>query len=292
MKLPQFLYPLVLVAGLAACTTAGTPDVSEMSFSEKPLIGKFIWHDLITEDIGAATRFYSGLFGWTFEESTGARGNDYTLAKSGGVYVAGIVPMAPPADGSDISRWLPYASVGDVDAAVRRTTERGGTVAVSVRDVSLGRVAAIIDPQGAVIGLASSDIGDPDDATTAAKPGRVVWTELLASDVDAAAVFYSAVVGYQTKTIERRGGEYVMLENDGIRRAGIFHNPMDGWEPEWLTFFAVSDPAAVAARVESLGGEVLIAPTPEVREGTLALVTDPSGAVLALQKWPLQTGSL
>ena len=292
MKLPRFLRSLLLVGGLAACTTTGGPDLSGMSFSEDPLIGKFIWYDLITEDIDAAKQFYSGLFDWTFEETTGPRGNDYVLAKSGNVYVAGLVPMAEPADGTDISRWLPFVSVDDVDAAVARSTAGGGRVAASARDVPLGRVAAIIDPQGAVIGLASSDIGDPDDATTAAKPGRVVWTELLASDVDAAAVFYSAVVGYQTKTIERRGGEYVMLENDGIRRAGIFRNPMDGWEPEWLTFFAVSDPAAVAARVESLGGEVLIAPTPEVREGTLALVTDPSGAVLALQKWPLQTGSL
>ena len=32
------------------------------------------------------------------------------------------------------------------------------------------------------------------------------------------------------------------------------------------------------------GGRVLLEPTPEVREGTMALLTDPTGAVLALQK--------
>ncbi len=148
-------------------------------------------------------------------------------------------------------------------------------------------MAAIIDGQGAVVGLARSRIGDPDDATTAGRPGRAVWTELLASDVDAAASFYRELVGYDVDTIKRRGGEYVMLQSDGLDRAGIMHNPMEDWEPEWLTYFAVTDPAAVAARVESLGGKVLIAPSPEVREGTLALIADPSGAVLALQKWPL-----
>jgi hypothetical protein len=48
----------------------------------------------------------------------------------------------------------------------------------------------------------------------------------------------------------------------------------------------VADPAAAAARAESLGGRILLAPSPEVREGTIAIVADPSGAILALQKWP------
>ncbi len=287
MKLPRVLSVWLLLGGLAACTTTGTPDLSGMSFSEKPLIGKFVWHDLITEDMEAVKRFYSGLFGWTFEQSSGARGNDYTLAKSGGVYVAGMVPMATPADGSNISRWLPFVSVDDVDAAVARSTAAGGRIAAPARDLPLGRVAAIIDGQGAVVGLARSRIGDPDDGTTAGRPGRAVWTELLASDVDAAASFYRKLVGYQVDTMKRRGGEYVMLLSDGLVRAGIMKNPMEKWQPEWLTYFAVTDPTIAAARVESLGGKVLIAPSPDVREGTLALIADPSGAVLALQKWPL-----
>ena len=145
MKLPRVISVWLLLGGLAACTTTGTPDLSGMSFSEKPLIGKFVWHDLITEDMEAVKRFYSGLFGWTYEQSSGARGNDYTLAKSGGVYVAGMVPMATPADGSNISRWLPFVSVDDVDAAVARSTAAGGRVAAPARDVPLGWVAAIID---------------------------------------------------------------------------------------------------------------------------------------------------
>jgi len=254
-----------------------------MSFSEDPLVGKVVWNDLITEDVEAARRFYGGLFGWTFE-SLSRGGREYVLARSGDVYVAGMVPVDPPPDGTNFSRWLPYLSVEDVDDAVSRAVSGGGTVAVEPRQVALGRVAAIIDPEGAVIGLARSDIGDPDDRTTAAAPGRVVWTELLSDDSGAAAAFYEAVVGYVAKAVERRGGTYTMLANRGVDRAGILQNPSENWDPVWLTYIGVEDPAAAAARAESLGGEILLAVSPDVREGTLAVVADPTGAVLVLQK--------
>jgi predicted enzyme related to lactoylglutathione lyase len=265
---------LLVVAVLAGCSTTGGPDLSQMSFSDEPLIGKFVWYDLITDDAEVARRFYGGLFGWTFEETTGPTGNDY---------IAGIVTRPDPPDGTEISRWLPYVSVADVDASADRADSAGGEVVVAPLDVRLGRVAAIIDPEGAALGLARSSIGDPDDATTTAAPGRMIWTELLTHDASGSASFYRAVVGYDVETIERRGGPYTLLRIGGVDRAGILLNPTD-WNPQWLTYFGVVDPAAAAARVTALGGKVLLEPTPEVREGTMALVSDPSGAVLALRK--------
>ena len=47
----------------------------------------------------------------------------------------------------------------------------------------------------------------------------------------------------------------------------------------------VSDDDAAAAGAAALGGEVLLGPDPELRNGTIALVVDPMGAVLALQQW-------
>jgi len=274
---------LLVVAMLAGCSTTGGPDISHMSFSDEPLVGKFVWYDLITDDAEAARRFYGALFGWTFEETTGPNGNDYVLVRSDGVYIGGIVARPDPPDGAEVSRWLPYVSVADVDASVEGAVSGRGEVVVAPLDVRLGRVSVIVDPEGAALGLARCSIGDPDDATTAAAPGRVVWTELLAGDESGAASFYKAVVGYDVETIERRGGSYTLLSVGGVDRAGILLNPTD-WNPQWLTYFGVVDPAAAAARAADLGGKVLLEPTPEVREGTMALVTDPSGAVLALQK--------
>jgi len=169
---------------------------------------------------------------------------------------------------------------------VARSSSAGGRVVAAARNVSFGRVAAIVDSQGAVVGLARSSIGDPDDKTTAAAPGRPVWTELLADDPEVAATFYRTLAGYDVQTVQRRGGEYILLASDGVNRAGILENPADGdYMPVWLTAFGVTDPQAAAAKAESLGGKIILPASPDLRDGTTAIITDPSGAVLVLQSW-------
>lgn len=279
------LVALMATALLASgCAVPSKIDSSGMTFSTDPLLGKIVWTDLVTEDLAAARRFYGELLGWTFEETRGPAGQEYVIARSGGTYVAGLVPVTRRADGVRLSRWLPYVSVADVDAAIAQASAAGARIAVAAREVGIGRVAVIIDPEGAVIGLARSSIGDPDDATTAPRPGRRVWTELLSNDPGAASRFYGSVVGFQVSTLPRRGGEYTMLSHAGVERAGILRNPTADWSPVWLTSFGVTDPAAAAARAEALGGKVLLRPTPEVREGTMAIVADPSGALVVLQQ--------
>ena len=283
LKPGQYLLTLVLSGLLLSCTTTQGPDLTGMSFSDEPLIGKAVWHDLVTEDPAAAERFYEGLFGWSFQKTAGSGGHAYSVARSGSVWVAGVIAVDPPADGTTVSRWLPYISVGDVDRAAEASVSAGGDVAAAARDVPLGRVAAIIDREGAVIGLARSNIGDPDDSTTAAAPGRVIWNELLTNNVAAAADFYRRVVGFDARTIERRGGEYTLLGKNGIDRAGLLSNPVQEWTPIWLTYFGVKDVTAATARTEELGGQILVPVSPEVREGTMAVIKDPTGALLVLQ---------
>jgi len=269
---------------LGSCAAPSRVEQSGLSFSQEPLPGKVIWSDLVTDDVEAARRFYGDLLGWEFEDTTLSMGRKYVIARSGPMIVAGLVPVAQREGGAEISRWLPYLSVADVDAAVATATAGGATVAVGARDVALGRVAAIIDPEGAVIGLARSRIGDPDDRSTAPAAGRRVWTELLSNDPAASAAFYDAVAGYEVRTILRRGGEYTLLSSGGVDRAGILRNPTDGWSPVWLTSFGVADAVAAAARAEALGGRLLLAPSPEVRDGRMAIVADPSGAIVVLQQ--------
>jgi predicted enzyme related to lactoylglutathione lyase len=283
MKLPRNLLTVLTSLFLLSCTTTQGPDLTGMSFSDEPLIGKAIWHDLVTEDPQAAKRFYEGLFGWSFQNATGSSGHAYSVARSGSVWVAGIIAVDPSTDGTTVSRWLPYVSVADVDRSVEASVSAGGTVAATPRNVPLGRVAAIIDREGAVIGLARSNIGDPDDSTTAPAPGRVIWNELLSNNATAATDFYRRVIGVDARTIERRGGEYRLLGNNGIDRAGILNNPVEGWTPIWLTYFGVKDAAAAAARAVELGGQILVPVSPEVREGTMAVVKDPTGVLLVLQ---------
>jgi len=274
----------LLLAVAAGCVSTSGIDTSAMSFSQEPLVGKVVWNDLSTQDLDAARRFYGGLFGWTFEQSTAPGGQPYLLARSGRILVAGMVAVTAPSKDVVVSRWVPYVSVSSVDASVARATAAGATVLVSARDVGLGRVAVIQDKEKAVLGLARSRIGDPDDTTTAPAPGRVVWTELLTNDPAAASQFYQTVIGVAAHTIERHGGPYTLLSERGIDRAGILQNPSDSAAPVWLTYFGVEDPVSAAARVEALGGKVILPPSPQLRDGTMAVVTDPTGALFALQK--------
>jgi uncharacterized protein len=174
--------------------------------------------------------------------------------------------------------------VCDVDEAVDRATTAGATVAASARNLNMGRVAVIVDREGAVIGLGRSHIGDPDDATTAPAAGRVVWTKLLANDPVSAVQFYETVVGYAARTAERGVVPYTLLSDQNHDRASVLKNPSETAAAVWVTYFGVDDPKAAATRVEALGGQVILWPSAELRQGTMAVVVDSTGALLVLRK--------
>jgi hypothetical protein len=249
--------------------------------------GKFVWHDLVTRDPVAARRFYGPLLGWEFQDTT-RNGRPYAVARLGGEPVAGIVRH--PEETDEPALWLSYLSVPDVDQAVEAAVAAGGRTLYQPSDLAdVARVAVVTDPQGAALGLVRLSGGDPADH--APSPGRFFWMEYLADDAPAALGFYEELSGYESEVQGNRDGiEYHILKRGGRTRAGLFQIPEDAdlsVDPNWLPYVVVDDPAALAIRAESLGGSVILAPGPEVRNGTLAIVADPTGGALALQKWPL-----
>lgn len=274
----------LLVLLMPACGTTPTAGTAGLSLSDEPLIGKFVWHDLITDDSAAAQRFYGRLLGWEFENTTHPRGGDYTLIKAGGRYLGGIVERADGED-EDFSRWLPYLSVSDVDRAVGLNDSAGGATLIAPLALgNIGRAAVITDPQGAVLGLLRSRHGDPDDAAET-HFGQIYWNELLASNDVAAAEHYRSLAGYRVETVARRGGQYLLLEAQGRDRAGVLQRPNDEVDPEWLTHFAVTDVDTAVRRAADLGGRVLLPPSDDLRDGSFAIVADPTGAPLALTEF-------
>ena len=158
----------------------------------------------------------------------------------------------------------------------------GGSALREPRQVGqVGRAAVIRDPQGAVLGLLRSARGDPDDSAPVVH-GRIVWNELLADDDAAAAEYYRALAGYGVTRATRRGGTYYTLSEGERARAGILQNPMPGTPAMWLTHFAVDDAEAAARKAAELGATVLLTPSAQLRNGRMALIADPTGAILAL----------
>jgi len=277
----------VLTLLLSACSTAvKLPGTNSMAKNNQPA-GQLVWHDLITYDIEAARRFYGGLFGWKFEKSAPREGHPYVLAKLDRRYAGGLLQIARPARDQQYARWLGYMTVSNIDTALSTTYSDGGGVIETTRNLGeVGKAAAIKDPEGAVLGLIETRMKTQGLILTEA-PGAIVWNELLATNLRSAAAFYSKLATYTATTIQRRGGEYTLLESNSLKQAGLMQNPFDQTDPAWLSYFAVSDLEASVSRVRELGGTVILAPSAELREGTIALVLDPDRAILALQKWPL-----
>ncbi|MEE4219331.1 MAG: VOC family protein [Xanthomonadales bacterium] len=275
---------LLVLAGIAACSTSSMIRIADVPLSDEPLTGKFVWHDLITDDVDQVKHFYGQLMGWSFEDTTHPNGGDYTLITLGDRLVGGIVQLDDPA-GAEYSRWLAYLSVADVDRAVELTESQGGKAVAGPLDLpGIGRAAAIQDPQNAVLGLLRSEHGDPEDSLRSG-PGLVAWNELLAENDETAADYYSALAGFKVIGQQREHGVYRVLMSQDQERAGLMQRPADDVEPFWLTHFAVTDVAEATRRVSELGGQVLLAPDAEFRDGLQAVVIDPAGAILALRQW-------
>jgi len=95
-----------------------------------------------TPDVEKAQAFYSGLFGWTFEdESSNPTYAQMKAAGAEGETAFGIVK----GEKKDFSHL--FFQVADVDAACRRVIELGGRAAIP-SDTPSGRNAIVSDDQG------------------------------------------------------------------------------------------------------------------------------------------------
>ena len=278
-----FLIGLAVIV-LSACAQQGG-SLATNELSDTPTYGRFIWHDLLTDDVEAAKSFYGALLGWEFESTTRPGGGPYTLIlTASGRVVGGMLEVEDPGDGEDYSRWLGYFAVPDVDAAARETVRSGGQVVVSPREIGdVARGSVMQDADGAVVGLLTSRVGYPVERPSVS-PGEVAWNELVAADPEAMARFYAGLVSGTVSEEARGAFVYRFLESDGRPSAGVMLRPNEQLEPLWLTYFAVENVSSVSARVASLGGERLLAPDDTIRDGRIALVTDPGGAVLGLME--------
>lgn len=281
-----FLAALALATTAIACASGRAATAPGAAPTLPAHVGKFVWHDLVTHDRAACRTFYGALLGWSFQDTT-REGRPYSLARSGGAFTGGIVEVqrSEPRPAA----WLSYLSVPDLDRALAQVGSAGGKVLLPPRAVgAYGRVAVVTDPQGAPLGLAgvtgsiAGDLAEPP-------ANQFFWMEYLAQDGPSALAFYKGLAGYESTVSETQGGiDYHVLKT-ARPRAGLLQLPADATmiKPNWLPYVRVADPVALAARVPALGGKVLIAPRPEVRNGTLAVIADPTGGAIALQKWPL-----
>ena len=126
-----------------------------MAIVTKHDAGEPSWFELTTTDQTGANRFYTGMFGWSAENSPIGPDQFYTMFDIGGERVAAAYSITPEMKEQNMPpHWGVYFSTPAVDAWTAKVTELGGTVITPPFDVmEYGRMSVCEDPQGAAFSM-------------------------------------------------------------------------------------------------------------------------------------------
>jgi predicted enzyme related to lactoylglutathione lyase len=255
--------------------------------------------DTSEPDPEAALGFYSGLFGWEFEDvmPPGSESKYFIARLRGGdVAAVGSIPEAAP----PVAMWNTYVWVDSADEAASKARDAGGAVVMEPFDVmAYGRMAVLTDPEGAAFCVWEAK--DHKGARIVNEHGSLNFNGLGTRDPDGAKSFYGAVFGWSTLALPTGEmwtlpgyGDHLEAGSPGLRKqmanmgapvgfedvvAAV--TPIGEDEPDtpahWSVTFAVDDADATAARAAELGGQVVARPfdAPWTR---MAIISDPQGA--------------
>ncbi len=236
------------------------------------------WVDTSQPDPEASLGFYSGLFGWQFENvmPEGSEGRYFIGRLRGGDMAAvGSIPEGVP----PMAMWNTYIWVESADETATKVRDAGGGVAVEPFDVmDAGRMAVVTDPEGAACCLWQAR--QHRGAGVVNEHGSLNFNALASRDLEGAKAFYGAVFGWTTLSMPAGVmwtlpgyGDHLEEASPGLRQQmaqmgapeGFIDvvaalNPIGDDDPatpaHWNVTFAVDDVDATATRAREIGGEV------------------------------------
>jgi hypothetical protein len=267
----------------------------EVSVAENSVRGRFVWHELMTTDIGSAADFYGKIVGW--KTKGWEQDEAYVMFVMGKSSMAGLMTLPKDAQAMGAApSWVTYIGTPNVDATVAQAVSLGGKIVKDAADIpTVGRFAVLQDPQGATF-LAftplqsMTPIGDPGVPVV----GDFSWHELVTTDWRAGLAFYKALFGWEETESMDMGpemGTYQMFGLAGKTFAGAFNKPanMPG-PPFWLPYIKVADATTAAASTTRLGGHVMNGPMQVPGGDWIAQGADLEGAAFAVHSAkPAQT---
>lgn len=150
------LYPAMTVGPFGSMATLVDPTGAQFSLwqagqhvgwqvSAEP--GSVAWLELYTPNAKQACDFYLALLNATADPMPG--GLEYYVLKHGAEMLAGIMQIDPAWGGME-ARWVNYFAVADTAATVATVEEHGGKNMGPIDDSPFGRIAALMDPFGAI----------------------------------------------------------------------------------------------------------------------------------------------
>lgn len=117
---------------------------------EAPVDGLFLGAELWTPDVDAAAHFYAGLLGYRVSV-VNLKDGRYAMLLADSRPRGGVATLPASAPGP---LWVPQVAVLDIEGAVGRVAENGGTVLLAPDpSAKPHRTAVISDPSGSILGL-------------------------------------------------------------------------------------------------------------------------------------------
>ena len=120
-----------------------------------------------------------------------------------------------------------------------------------------------------------------------AKPGNFCWFELATSDQTAAKNFYGELFGWTATDAPMGPGSFYTTFHLRGRKVGATYALMpdqvqQGLPPHWGAYVAVANVDESVARAKTLGAIVLAGAMDVAEHGRMAVLRDPTGAVISL----------
>lgn len=116
--------------------------------------------------------------------------------------------------------------------------------------------------------------------------GKIIWTELMTRDPEAAKACFATVAGWTYEVMPMSEGDYHVASANGEMVAGIMNLAdmagMEALPPHWFTYIGVDDVDAATTAILAAGGRVQREPWDVPGVGRIAIVADPSGAVVGI----------
>ena len=251
--------------------------------SNAEVLGRFVWHELLTTDTAAAAAFYPKVLPWRTAPSSMP---GYTIWMAGQAQIGGL--MALPAEaGATPPHWLVYVGTPNVDTTCSQAQGLGAHVVKPPADIpNVGRFAVLSDPQGATFELFTPGAGPPPGAPPA--QGGFSWHELATTDVAGALRFYGQLFGWGKGPGHDMGamGVYQIFMHGGSQVGGMCNVQGPSTAPSWLSYVNVAEASRAVAAAKGAGGRLLHGPM-EVPGGSwIAMMMDPQGGAFAVQEAP------
>jgi len=110
-----------------------------------------------------------------------------------------------------------------------------------------------------------------------------VHAELHTNDVKQAREFYSKLFDWKLQDVPMPGGgTYTMIEVGTGTGGGMTINQAPGTPSHWMAYVGVDDVRASTKKAKDLGAKVVVDVMEVGDYGTMSVLTDPTGAAIAL----------